>query len=89
MSNRPKGAARRTSQLWRELTTADIDDFLAGYPGQQGDASTSANMEFYKNERKMQPDGLTYEDWMEKKENDFEELEANQCVAKQGKEGKG
>jgi hypothetical protein len=61
-----------------QLIIADIDEFLAGYPGQRGDASSSINVEFYKNQRKMQPDGTKYEDWMRKNENDYEELEANQ-----------
>lgn len=63
-----------------KLTQADIDDFLAGYPGQRGDASSSTNVELYRNERNMQPDGAKYEDWMKRNEHDFEELEANQYV---------
>ncbi|GFZ50769.1 hypothetical protein JCM24511_08527 [Saitozyma sp. JCM 24511] len=55
----------------------DIEVFLAGYPGQGSDAHRSANLEFYTNEREMQPDGVTLDEFVRRYERDYEELESN------------
>jgi hypothetical protein len=60
------------------LYSADIEVFLAGYPSQASDAHRSANLEFYTNEREMQPDGLTLDQFVRRYERDYEELESNQ-----------
>jgi hypothetical protein len=57
---------------------ADIEHFIASYPGRKEDTRSSPNVDFYRNEGKMQPDNMKYEDWMNKYGQDFEELEDNQ-----------
>jgi hypothetical protein len=59
---------------------ADIDSFIAGYPGQRDDTSSQPNVDFYRNEGKMQPGSMRFEEWMNKNSRDFQELEANQYV---------
>ncbi|WVQ93827.1 hypothetical protein IAU59_000905 [Kwoniella sp. CBS 9459] len=61
----------------------DIDAFLASYKGQSSpsvDGQADNNLRFYKNEIVCQPDGLKYESWMKRYENDLVELEMNQSV---------
>lgn len=54
--------------------------FLAGYPGAPNDTDKKANLDFYRNERPMMPEGLTYDAFMRRYSRDYEELEANQYV---------
>ncbi|KAI9635903.1 opioid growth factor receptor conserved domain-containing protein [Dioszegia hungarica] len=55
----------------------DVQIFLAGYPGAPNDTDKKANLDFYRNERPMMPEGLTYDAFMRRYSRDYEELEAN------------
>lgn len=59
---------------------SDIVLFLDNYRGQLDDTSSQPNLAFYRNQGKMQPDDMKYEDWMDRYGNDFEALEAKQYV---------
>ncbi|WWC97092.1 hypothetical protein V866_003970 [Kwoniella sp. B9012] len=58
----------------------DIDLFLSSYAGQSSSSLGDKNYRFYSNRIPCQPDGLKYEEWMKRYENDMIELELNQQV---------
>jgi len=41
---------------------SDVKEFLDGYPGQKDDLALTANLEFYSNTRRCQPDNCTIEE---------------------------
>ncbi|RXK39092.1 hypothetical protein M231_03597 [Tremella mesenterica] len=55
----------------------DVTLFLRGYPGQRDDTNRYDNLKFYRGAGNCVPDGLKYEEWMERYENDYKELEMN------------
>ncbi|OCF59690.1 hypothetical protein L486_02362 [Kwoniella mangroviensis CBS 10435] len=55
----------------------DIDLFLSSYAGQGSTSLGDRNYQFYSNQISCQPDGLKYQEWMKRYENDMIELEMN------------
>ncbi|KDQ62508.1 hypothetical protein JAAARDRAFT_170933 [Jaapia argillacea MUCL 33604] len=53
----------------------DVHEFLDGYPSQGDDPTSSANLAFYSNKRRCQPDNLLIDEIHERWFGDFQKLE--------------
>lgn len=56
----------------------DIEEFQRGYPDQGNNPKYRTNLDFYSNAAPMRPDNLTYEEFLNQYERNWNELEQNQ-----------
>ncbi|KAI0669262.1 opioid growth factor receptor conserved region-domain-containing protein [Trametes maxima] len=66
---------RSTRLLSKMSLPGDIREFLEGYPRAPDDTRLNANLEFYSNKRRCQPDNLLIDDLHEQWKADYDKLE--------------
>ncbi|KAK7690365.1 hypothetical protein QCA50_007022 [Cerrena zonata] len=66
---------RRPSQSMTTPIPRDVREFLDGYPDNEDDDSQNANLEFYQNKRRCQPDNYLIDEIHNKWKGDYSKLE--------------